>query len=99
MGDLLGAPTLEGEVILLDGDVIAFSLGGELRPGLGIFAEAKSDHGYSGLSVYQRYRFMSTRSHWTLINDGPDVGREGLAQLKNRLRPVGFHQEYSARQL
>lgn len=98
LADFLPAPALEGEVILVDGVLVAFSFGGLLRPGVGVFSEAKSDADMAGLSVYQRYHFMSTRQDWNLINDGPDVGRGGLAQFKSRLRPVSLHQEYSARQ-
>ena len=98
LADSLTVPALEGEVILIDGVVSAFSFGGQLRPGVGVFSEAKSDSAIAGLSMFQRYHFMVTRQDWTLINDGPDVDRGGLAQFKNRLRPVGLHQEYLARQ-
>jgi len=98
LADHLTAPALEGEVILIDGLVSAFAFGGQLRPGVGVFSEAKSDSSIAGLSIYQRYHFMVMRQDWTLINDGPDVGRGGLAQFKSRLRPVSMHQEYSARQ-
>lgn len=98
LADSLTAPALEGEVVLIDGMVSAFSFGGQLRPGVGVFSEAKSDSSIAGLSIFQRYHFMVKRQNWTLINDGPDVGRGGLAQFKNRLRPVSLHQEYSARQ-
>lgn len=99
LADNLTAPALEGEVILLDGAIAAFAFGGQLRPGVGVFSEAKSDISMSGLSIYQRYHFMVTRQEWSLVNDGPDIGRGGLEQFKNRLRPVRLHQEYSARQV
>lgn len=98
LADGLTAPSLEGEVIFVDGVLSAFAFGGQLRPGIGVFSEAKSDFSIAGLSVYQRYHFMAMRQGWSLVNDGPDTGRGGLEQFKRRLRPVGMHQEYSARQ-
>ena len=98
LADCLGAPALEGEIIFVDGALAAFVFGGQLRSGVGVFSEAKSEAAITGLSVYQRYHFMVGRQHWRLVNDGPDVDRGGLAEFKQRLRPVGMHQEYTVRQ-
>ena len=92
------APDLIGEVIEIEGRIVAFSFGGEIRPGAAAFLEAKSDFEITGLSYLQRYSFMSKLTAYDTINDGPDVGRSGLARLKNSLRPCAWHEEFQARQ-
>lgn len=89
---------IRGEVILIDGKVRAFGLGGAIRPGVGCFFDAKSDNGIPGLAYFQRYSFLSNQRDLALINDGSDVGRAGLRQLKQSLRPVGMHEEFRAYQ-
>ncbi len=93
-----GAPDLHGEVILLDGRLVAFAFGGRIRGVHGAFLEARADPAIPGLSYFQRHRFLVALGELGLetVNDGPDVGRAGLAQLKNSLRPVAMHDEYRA---
>ena len=94
----LAAPELLGEVIEFGGRVVGFAFGGRLRAGHGVFIEARCDAGLPGLSYYQRHHFLLTLGGQGIetVNDGPDVGRAGLAQLKNSLRPVAMHTEYRA---
>jgi len=95
--DLAGkitSPDIRGEVIMIDSKLVAFAFGGEIRPGVGAFIEAKSDFEIQGLTYFQRHSFMSKLNGLELINDGSDAGREGLRQIKNSLRPTGMHQEY-----
>jgi hypothetical protein len=89
-------PDMHGEVMFIDDKLVSYGFGGEIRPGYAAFLEAKCDFDIQGLSFYQRYSFISRLKHYKLVNDGPDVGRAGLAQLKNSLRPVGMHTEYRA---
>jgi hypothetical protein len=95
--DLAGrfaAPDIHGEVITIDNKLVGFAFGGEIRPGVGAFLEAKCDFNIQGLSYFQRYSFISKLQHFDVVNDGSDVGREGLRQLKTSLRPVGMHTEF-----
>lgn len=89
-----GEADVRGQVILIGGKLRAFGLGGEIRPGVGCFFDAKSDNRVPGLAYFQRYSFLSTQHDLRLINDGSDVGRAGLGQLKQSLRPVGMHEEF-----
>ena len=98
LGDALPDLDLRGEVIYVDGRLSAFSFGGELRPGLGCFVEAKSNLRIPGLSYFQRLHFLRGLSEFELVNDGPDAGRAGLKQLKDSFRPVKMHIEYRAYQ-
>lgn len=85
---------LRGEVVLVDGRLSAFAFGGEIRPGVACFFDAKSDPEVPGLSYFHRYRFLSKLGDFDLVNDGSDVGRAGLRQLKDSLRPIEMHTEY-----
>ncbi|MFT5695753.1 MAG: hypothetical protein ACI9QQ_001732 [Myxococcota bacterium] len=89
---------LRAEVVLLDDRVVAFALGGEIRPGVGCFFDAKSDADIQGLSYFHRYRFLSSLTDCKQVNDGSDVGRAGLRQLKTSLRPSAMHEEFRASQ-
>jgi hypothetical protein len=99
LANSLAEPDMLGEVILINNELVGFAFGGEIRPGYAAFSEAKCDVSIQGLSYFQRYSFMSKLTQFEQINDGPDVGRKGLAQLKNSLRPIGMHTEYRGKQV
>jgi hypothetical protein len=89
---------LFGEIVLVEGRLSAFAFGGEIRPGVACFFDAKSDIEVSGLSYFHRYRFLSKLHEFDMVNDGSNVGRDGLAQLKESLRPIAMHAEFGAKQ-
>ena len=87
---------LRGEVVLVDGRLAAYALGGAIRPGLGCFFEAKADRDVPGLIYFHRRRFLLQMREFDVVNDGSDFGLPGLRQLKQSLRPVRMHAEYRA---
>jgi hypothetical protein len=89
---------LRGEMVRVDGRLVAFAFGGEIRPGLGCFFEAKADTSVPGLSYFLRRSFLLRMRDFEIVNDGSDQGRAGLRQLKDSLRPVAMHAEYRGRQ-
>lgn len=91
---VLGAPDLVGELVLLDGRLVAYAFGGEIRPGVGCLYEAKTDLAVAGLTHFQFHSFLSKVDAFEVINGGSDARREGLRQVKDSLRPVGMHLEY-----
>lgn len=97
--DLFSAPDLTGEVILLGGRLVAYSLWGELRPSLACFLDIKSDPDVPGLGYFQRYHFLTNHPGFELVNDGSDARRAGLRQLKDSFRPVSMHVEYQGIQV
>jgi len=95
--DLLGQLSetdLRGEVVLVNGDLAAFALGGEIRRGVGCFFDAKCDKDVPGLSYFHRRSFLLRMQEFDLVNDGSDTGRAGLRQLKDSFRPVEMHAEH-----
>ena len=96
--EALSAPDLMGEVVLLGGRVVAYALGGELRPGVACFLDAKCDLDVPGLGYFQRYHFITKLNGFEQVNDGSDARRPGLRQLKNSFRPIEMHPEYRGRQ-
>ncbi len=95
----LPAPDLTGQVVLIGGRVAGYCLGGELRPGLGCFLDAKSDLEVAGLGYFLRYSFLMRLGQFPLINDGSDARQAGLRQVKGSLRPVAMHSEFQASQV
>lgn len=98
LATILPEGELGGEVIFVEGRVSAFAFGGPIRPGLGCAFEAKADESVPGLAYFQRRSFLLRLRDFDRVNDGSDAGREGLRQLKDSLRPIGFHAEHRATQ-
>lgn len=95
----LGERDLRGEVVLLNGRVAAFALGGEIRPGLACSFERKCDTQVRGLSYFHFRSLLLGLRDFDRVNDGSDAGRAGLRQLKDSFRPVAMHAEFRATQL
>jgi hypothetical protein len=94
LAERFAAPDLAGEVVLIGGRLAAFTFGGEIRRGIGCVFETKSDPEVRGLGYFSRLRFISKLERFVLVNDGSDVGRAGLRQLKDSFRPIEMHAEY-----
>jgi hypothetical protein len=94
LAERFGAPDLAGEVVLIGGRLAAFTFGGEIRRGIGCVFETKSDPEVRGLGYFSRLKFLSKLEQFVLVNDGSDVGRAGLRQLKDSFRPIEMHPEY-----
>ena len=87
-----------GELIHVGERLVSFAFGGEIRPGVACFLDAKADASVPGLTYAHRRSFMLALSGVELVNDGSDTGREGLRQLKDSFRPVAMHAEFRASQ-
>lgn len=98
MTAVFGDPDLRGELVFVGGRLAAFAFGGEIRPGVACFFEAKSDATVPGLAYAHRRSFLLALRDFDLVNDGSDTGRPGLRQLKDSFRPVAMHAEYRATQ-
>ena len=94
----LPGPDLRGELVFVGGGLSAFSFGGEIRPGLGCYVEAKSDFDIPGLSYFQRRHFLCGLDQFEFVNDSSNAARAGLKQLKDSMRPITMHGEYIAHQ-
>ena len=89
---------LGGQVVALDGKIVAFSLGGALRPGFACSIERKCINDVAGLGFFQFRHFLLGLEDFELVNDGSDADRPGLRQFKRSFRPVAMHKEFRARQ-
>jgi len=94
----LPAADLGGEVVLLDGRLSGYALGGEIRPGWACAFDRKCDNDVRGLTYFQFRSFLLSLRGFERVNDGSDAGRPGLRQLKDSFRPVEMHAEYRATQ-
>ena len=96
-GGALDPSCLRGEVIEIDGAIVAFTFGGPIdRESSSLFITV-SDHRHPGLAYLQRHQFMQGDPRARLFNDFVDSGRDGLAQMKRTFRPIRMHPLYSAR--
>lgn len=87
-----------GEVVLIEGKLVAFSFGGEIRPGLACSFERKCDTSVRGMSSFQLRSLLLRLRDFDLVNDGSDCGSTGLKQMKESFRPFQMHMEYRVSQ-
>ncbi len=87
---------LKARVGIADGQDVAFSLWGIIRPGLGIHLICK-DIGWPYLQDYTRYRTYQEMKETGLnyCNDGSDAGENGIRVFKTKLRPKFITPIYS----
>lgn len=90
---------LQGHVYLVNGQVRAFTFGGEIRPDLGCLLLAIADPEVTSLSYLVRHHFFANMQHCPTINDGSDGGDTGLKEMKQRFRPCGLHPVFTAKQV
>lgn len=90
---------LQGEVVLQNDRLCAFTFGGKLTPTYGSLYVAISDRDIPGLGYLQRYNLMMNIKGVRLFNDSSDVGRPGLAEVKKAFNPVGMNRLYRGRLL
>ncbi|MEA3640882.1 MAG: phosphatidylglycerol lysyltransferase domain-containing protein [Lamprobacter sp.] len=90
---------LQGFVYRVDGQVRAFTFGGEIRPSLGCLMLAIADPDINCLSYLIRQHFFANMRECDIVNDGSDGGQNGLREMKQRFRPYGFHTPYTAKQV
>jgi hypothetical protein len=89
---------LKGLVVEVNGEVRGFAFSGPISSTMGCNYLCITDLGFPGLALLLRYRLMAEFSDLIHFNDGTDVGRPGLRQLKQRFRPVEMHGLFSARE-
>jgi len=79
---------LRARVVYADGEPVAFSLWGVLRPGLGVHLVCK-DVGWPYLQDYARYMTYREMLGEGLVmaNDGSDCNEHGIRMYKLKLRP------------
>ena len=88
---------LKSQVIVIDGNIRAFSFGGKITSTHGSIFITISDHAVEGLGYLQRKEFIKANQHIPFFNDSSDAGREGLNCVKNAFRPVVKNRLYRAK--
>lgn len=74
----------------LDGEMVAINAGSGLNDEVAAFLISKSEHGIKYLVDYVRWDFHRQVKSlgYTHVNDGSDLGNDGLKQLKKKFNPV-----------
>jgi hypothetical protein len=94
----MSSDDLLGEVVFIEGKLVGFAFGGEIRPGLACSLERKCDTSVRGLGIFQLRSLLLRLRNFDLVNDGSDCGRSGLKQMKESFRPIQMHTEYRVAQ-
>jgi hypothetical protein len=79
---------------LIGGKLVGYSFGGAIHSGLACYYDTKCEPDIKGLTYFIRRSFLLHLKQYPSVNDGSDMGREGLNQIKQSFRPVAMHQEY-----
>jgi len=91
-----GPGALEGEIIAIDDQIRGFAFGGPITSRTGSLFIAIADHQFPGLGYLLRTRLMQKLPQLEQFNDSSDTGREGLAYVKSRFRPIAMNKVYQA---
>jgi hypothetical protein len=87
--------SLKGGVILLAGQVAAFSLGEELNDDTFVVHFEKAEAGREGLAqLISRDFCLRDLGQYTYVNREQDLGDPGLRQAKQSYRPVALAEKY-----
>ncbi len=92
-----GALQLQGGMLLVDGKVVAFSIGEQLNEITALIHFEKADTAYQGAyPMINRQFVLNAWSHLTYINREDDMGIEGLRKAKLSYQPDVMVEMYSA---
>src|SRR4029078_7738049 len=72
------------------------TFGGPITSRTGSIFVAIADHEFLGLGYLLRMRLMQKFPHLAQFNSSSDTGREGLAHVKSRFRPIAMNNLYQA---
>ena len=87
---------LEGGALMVDGEMVAYTIGERLAPATLLIHFEKGSPGYKG--IYQAINQMfASDLHWDCqwVNREQDLDNEGLRKAKLSYNPVGFIKKYS----
>lgn len=86
--------SLGGGVLLVDGQVVAFTVAEPLRPDTLVIHFEKGMGSYKGVYQAMNREFLAAQTGFTLVNREQDLGDEGLRHSKISYHPVGFLRKY-----
>jgi hypothetical protein len=98
-GRYIAAQDIAGHIRLIDvagRAPLAVTFGGPITSRTGSLFIAIADHQFPGLGYLLRTRLMQKLPQLEQFNDSSDTGREGLAYVKSRFRPIAMNKVYQA---
>ena len=87
-------PDLLGGVLLVDGQVVAFTVAEPLQPDTLVIHFEKGMGNYKGIYQAINREFLAAQSGFAMVNREQDVGNEGLRKAKLSYNPVAFLRKY-----
>jgi hypothetical protein len=70
--------------VLIDDDVIGYTVGSHVAPSCAVFTFRRGDREPAGVSAYMLSELAKLYPEYAWINDGPAVNKPGLAEFKER---------------
>jgi len=90
---------LSGFVVAIEGQIVAFGMGGGMREDLGCSFVLKTDTSIPELGAFAKSVLLDRLRAFPLINDGGDLGHPGLRRFKRSFGPVAIPRMFSLRQM
>lgn len=87
-------PTLLGGALLVDAQVVAFTVAEPLSADTLVIHFEKGMGSYKGVYQAMNQQFLATQTGFTLVNREQDLGHEGLRKAKLSYNPVAFLRKY-----
>jgi len=90
---------LSGFVVEIEGQIVAFGMGGAMREDLGCSFVLKTDTSIPELGAFAKSVLLNRLKAFPLVNDGGDLGQPGLRRFKRSFGPAAIPRVFSLRQM
>ena len=87
-------PDLLGGTLLIDSQVVAFTVAEPLRPDTLVIHFEKGMGAYKGIYQAINREFLAAQSGFAFVNREQDLGNEGLRKAKLSYNPIAFIRKY-----
>ncbi|MDD5759730.1 MAG: phosphatidylglycerol lysyltransferase domain-containing protein [Desulfobulbaceae bacterium] len=87
-------PNLTGGALLVDSQVVAFTIAEPLQPDTILIHFEKGMGIYKGVYQAINHEFLAAQSGFSLVNREQDLGNEGLRRAKLSYHPIHFIRKY-----
>lgn len=87
-------PNILGGALLVDSQVVAFTIAEPLQPDTLLIHFEKGMGGYKGVYQAINHEFLAAQVGFSLVNREQDLGNEGIRKAKLSYNPINFVRKY-----
>lgn len=94
------SPNFNVKGLYIDNEIVNLSIWTKLKHDTAVYIVCKSENGYNQfIGDYVRYLVYNSMNEagYTFINDGSDLGLEGLKKYKTKFRPIRIESIYEVK--